>query len=107
VLDSQTGKVLATPAIGKRPDGAEFDATAGLAMAPSGDGTLTVIGPTIKDQFGVVQTLPTQRGSRTLALDPKTRLVYLPAAEFEEAKAGDRPKMKPGTFKILVLGPAK
>lgn len=107
VLDSQTGKVVATPAIGKRPDGAEFDVTAGLAMAPSGEGTLTVIGPTLKDQFGVVQTLKTQRGARTLVLDPKTRLVYLPTADYEAAKEGERPKMKPGTFKVLVVGPAK
>ena len=35
--------------------------------------------------------------------DPTTHTIYLPTAEFEEAKAGARPRAKPGTFMIAVV----
>jgi len=116
IVDSTSGKVVATPKIGKRPDGAEFDPGQRFAFSSNGEGTLTVIGPTktpsgaAGTEYEVVQTLTTQRGARTMALDRKTVLIYLPCAEYEEAKAGERPKMKAGTFKIIVVGatgPAK
>jgi hypothetical protein len=62
------------------------------------------------DKLTVVQTLETQRGSRTMALDPTTHKIYLAAAKFEapaEPPPGgqrQRPKMIPDTFKILVFG---
>jgi DNA-binding beta-propeller fold protein YncE len=107
VIDAETGKVLANPAIGKGTDGAGFD-PAGYALSTNGDGTMTVVS-TKDDKFGVVQTLPTAARARTCAVDPKSHLIYLPTAEFEPApptKQGERPArptMKPGTFKILVV----
>lgn len=112
VLDCENGKVLATPAIGKGVDGAAFDPCdgAGFALSSNGDGTMTVVS-TKDDKFEVVQNLATAARARTIAVDPKTRRIYLPTAEFEPAKeAGKdgrpaRPTMKPGTFKVLVVAP--
>jgi DNA-binding beta-propeller fold protein YncE len=114
VLDAETGKVLATLKIGKGVDGADFDAVGGYALTSNGDGTLSVIGAK-GDSFEVVQTLATATRARTLVIDPKTRRVYLPTAEFEAPKEAPkdapkdaprvRPTMKPGTFKILVVSP--
>jgi YVTN family beta-propeller protein len=109
VVDAQTGKVLATPPIGKGTDGAGFD-PAGYALSSNGDGTLTVVS-TKDDKFEVTQTLLTAARARTCAVDPKSRRIYLPTAEFEPAppaKEGARPArptMKPGTFKIVVVVP--
>jgi DNA-binding beta-propeller fold protein YncE len=105
ILDSQSGKILGSPPIGKGVDGAEFDA-AGFALASNGEGTLTVV-ETTDDKFDVAQTLSTAPRARTLAFDPKTRRIYLPTAEFEAPKEGatGRPPMKPGTFRIVVVGP--
>lgn len=38
-------------------------------------------------------------------MDPTTQRIYLPTAEFEEPGPGAaaRPKMKPGTFMIVVV----
>jgi DNA-binding beta-propeller fold protein YncE len=110
VIDAANGKVLASPAIGKGVDGAAFDAAGGFALASNGDGTMSVIS-TKDDKFEVAQTLTTAPRARTVAIDPKTRRIYLPTAEFEPAKeAGKdgkpaRPTMKPGTFKIVVVTP--
>ncbi len=104
VIDTESGKVLATPAIGKSPDGAAFDA-AGFAVSSNGEGTITVVSSGVDKPFEVVQTLKTAPRARTIALDPKSRRMYLPTAEFEAAKEGERPAMKPGTFKVVVVGP--
>jgi hypothetical protein len=57
------------------------------------------------DKLTVVQTLETQRGSRTMTLDPKTHNIYLAAAKFEAPTEGQRRgRMVPGSFKILVYG---
>ena len=109
VLDATSGKVVATIPIGKGPDGAEFDAATGLAFSPNGEGTLTVIHEDSADRFSVVGTVPTQRGARTMALDPKSHRLYLAAASYGEPPAPTeehphpRAPMLPGSFVILVL----
>src|SRR5579875_2736646 len=60
VVDADTGKVVATPAIGEGPDAAAFDPGRKLAFSSNGEsGTLTVVKESGKDQYSVVQTLKT------------------------------------------------
>ncbi len=103
MVDADTGKVIATPAIGEGVDANAFDADQQLAFSSNGDGTLTVVHEDSPDKFTVVENAATQRSARTMALDTTNHDVYLVAAEFEEAppaKEGERPRrtMKPGTF---------
>ena len=105
VLDSQDGHLVASLPAGKGIDGAAFDAGTQLAFTSNGgDGTVTVVHEDTPDKFTVVQTLITETGARTMAVDPVSHKIYLPSAKFEARKPGDtkRPKMVPGTFKVLV-----
>ena len=103
VVDCESGKTLATVPIGKGVDACGFDPGRGEAFASCGDGTLTVIKET-DGKFEVEQTVKTRQGARTMALDPTTHKVFLPAAEFEAAAAGQRrPPMKPDSFMIVVV----
>jgi len=109
VVNADTGKVVATPAIGQGVDANAFDPETKLAFASNGDGTLTVVHEDSPDTFSVVENAATQRSARTMALDTTNHDVYLVAAEIEEAppaKEGERPRrsMKPGTFTLLVVG---
>ena len=110
VLDTENGHVVATPTIGSRVDGAAFDDGSDLAFSSNGDGTLTIVHEDAPDKFSIVANVETQRGARTIALDPKTHRVYLPTASYGEAPAATpenprpRPPMVPGSFTILVLG---
>jgi len=109
VLDTDAGRVIATIPIGAGVDGNGFDPATGLAFSSNGEGTLTVAQESA-GTYTVAETVPTQRGARTMALDPATHTVYLPTAEFSPAPepTKENPKPRPipikGTFAILVVG---
>jgi YVTN family beta-propeller protein len=112
MLDTDSGKVVATVPIGAGTDGCAFDDGTQLAFAPCGDGTTTIAKEKTPQELAVVQTLKTERGARTIALDPKTHRIYLPTAQFHPAPSplpGEtpaRPTIVPNTLKLLVYGPA-
>jgi YVTN family beta-propeller protein len=112
ILDTQTGRSIATLPIGRGVDGAEFDAESQNVFSSNGEGTLTVVHESDPDHFTVIQTLATAKGARTLALDPGTHRLYLPTASFGPAPAAaqgtrPRPPILPGTFVVLVVAPAR
>ncbi len=104
VVNADTGKVVASPAICDGPDAAGFDPATGYAFASCGDGNLTVIHEDSPDKYSVVENVPTKRSARTMGLDLKTHNIFLPSAEFDAPAAGERRgKMKPGSFGIVVV----
>ena len=110
VLNADTGKVVADLAIGKGTDAAGFNPKTKLAFSSNGEGNLTIIHEDSADKFSIVESIPTQRGARTMALDTKTGRIYLPTAEFGETPAptqerpNPRPSIVPNSFVILVFG---
>ncbi|MGB8370388.1 MAG: YncE family protein [Limisphaerales bacterium] len=108
MMDSTSGKIIASVPIGQGVDANAFDPGTGFAFASCGDGTTTIAHEDTPDKLTVVQTLETQRGSRTMMIDPKTHKIYLAAAKFEAPAEGQRRgKMVPDSFKILVYGMGK
>jgi DNA-binding beta-propeller fold protein YncE len=107
VLNAKDGKIAASVPIGEGPDAAAFDPGRKLAFSSNGrSGNLTVVKEESPNKFTVAETLETQRGARTMALDPQTGIVYLVTAEFEPStQPGQRPTIKPGTFTVLVVAP--
>lgn len=107
VVDATSGRVLATPTIGEGPDAAGYDPVHKLAFSSNGEGTLTVV-DAAKDTYPVIQTLTTQKGARTMSIDPSAGRVYLVTANFAprpaNAAAHSRPAILPGTFTVLVAG---
>jgi DNA-binding beta-propeller fold protein YncE len=105
ILDAETGKVLATPAIGKGTDACAFDPGTGLAFSSNRDGTLTVVQEKPADHYEVQANVRTLVGARTMALDPRTHNIYLATAGFKAAAPGERrPGIEPNSFVILVVG---
>lgn len=110
VVDSDTGKVVATPASGEDPDGLVFEPATGRIFVSNVDGTLTVIQEETPDKFTVLQNVTTQRGCRTVTLDEKTGRVITCAPKYgptpARVKGGPKPKapVLPGTFEAIVVG---
>jgi YVTN family beta-propeller protein len=109
VVDSKTGKVLATAEIGTGPDAAGWDAAHKLSFASCGEGVLSVIDAGAAG-YPSIETLATQRGARTMAYDAAADRIYLITAEFgprPEPTAENprpRPALIPGSFVVLVVG---
>jgi len=80
MMDSTTGKVVATVPIGAGVDANAFDPATQLAFSSNGEeGTTTIAQETASNKLTVVQTLKTVVGARTMTLDPVTHDIYLPA----------------------------
>jgi sugar lactone lactonase YvrE len=110
VVDADTGKVIATPAIGEGVDANGFDPGTGLAFASCGEGLLTVVKEESPTKFTVLENVSTQQGARTMALDEKTHNVFVVTAKFgpPPAPTADNPHPRrtilPDTFVVLVYG---
>jgi YVTN family beta-propeller protein len=113
IVDADSGRVVGTVPVGDGVDGAAFDPTSGLAFTPNGEGSLTVVREESPERFRVVETVETQKGGRTMALDATSHRIYIPTAELgpPPAPTADRPHPRPtiipGTFTILVLEPKR
>jgi hypothetical protein len=109
MVDAKDGRVLGTVPIGARVDANAFDPGTNLAFSSNGDGTLTVV-DVAGSEFRVVETVQTEVGARTMALDPRTHNIFLVTAQFgptppaTEANPRPRPPTIPGTFTLLVFG---
>lgn len=110
VVDADSGKVLATPAIGEGVDATAYDDDTRLAFASCGEGVLTVVQEESPEKFTVVENVKTEPGARTMALDTKTHNVFTVTAKFgpPPAPSADNPHPRrailPDTFEVLVLG---
>jgi DNA-binding beta-propeller fold protein YncE len=111
VTDSNDGHAVARIAIGEHPDGAGFNPVRRLVLSSNGEGSLTVAHEDTPDSYTVVQTLPTQRGARTMTLDARSGRIYLVTADYGPTPAATaeqprpRPPVLPGTFRVLVVEP--
>jgi len=108
ITDALTGKQVARVPIGDGPDAAAYDAKRRLVFSSNGDGSLTVVRQLSADRYEVEATVPTQRGARTMALDPASGKVYLVTAEFGPAPSPTpehpHPSAAPGKAELLSVG---
>jgi DNA-binding beta-propeller fold protein YncE len=104
VVDADSGMVIANLPISVHPDGALYDPETKLAFSSNMDATLTVVRQEGKDKYSGLETVLTEPGARTMAMDMKTHTLYLSSAKFGPKPEGSRfPSVVPETFKVLML----
>jgi hypothetical protein len=109
MVDSASGKVVATVPIGQGVDANSFDPGTGFAFASTGDGVITVAHEDSPDKLTVVDSIPTQRGARTMTVDTGNHTVYTVTADYASTPAPTadnprpRPAMVPDTFTLLIF----
>jgi DNA-binding beta-propeller fold protein YncE len=110
VMNADTGKVVASPAIGGDPDGNGFDPGTGLIFAACREGLVSVIHQDSADKYTPMGNITTQFGTRTMTVDPKTHHVFTVTADFKPAPPATpdnprpRPQQIPDSFVVLELG---
>jgi hypothetical protein len=111
ILDADSGRIVATLPIGAGSDGAAFDPMRKLAYSSNGEGTLSVIQEIDAEHFAALDPVPTVISARTIAIDPRTGRIFLPAADVANvappATPGGRSHLTfmPGSLKLLVYAP--
>jgi DNA-binding beta-propeller fold protein YncE len=92
-------KIITTIPIGEHPDAVVFDPTTRIIYSSNGEGNVSIIQQVSATEYKLLQNLTTQKGCRTMAIDKRTKKIYLPAAQFETGKR----RMIPNTFEVLVF----
>ena len=112
VVNADTGKVVTTLDIGAGVDAVEFDALVGGIFTSNGvDGTLTLARQESPEKFRGVDTVPTQKGGRTMAFDSWTRHIFIVAAKYgpPPAATAEQPNPRPpilaGSVSLIELAP--
>jgi YVTN family beta-propeller protein len=109
VVDAENGKVIKTLPIGDGCDGVAFDAKKKLIFSSNGEGTITVVKEQNANTFSVLETVKTQKGARTIALNKTKGDLYLTTADFgakpkpTTENPNPRASIIPGSSVVLVV----
>jgi len=111
VMNADTGKIIGQPfPIGDRVDTNVYDQETGQIFASTREGTVHVLHEDTPDKFSLIETVKTEFGAKTMALDPKTHNIYVDTSDFDPPLAATsqqpdpQPRAKPGTFRLLIYG---
>ena len=110
ILDSHDGRMISSVPIGPGPDDSAYDPETRLIYTSHSDGTVSIIQQESSDAYSVLETLRTAPGARNMALDLKTKKIFLPLFDrgpppWPTAESPNpRGSVIPGTFRVLVFG---
>jgi DNA-binding beta-propeller fold protein YncE len=116
MMDARTGKVIASAPIVPGTDATWFDpGTKMVFSSGTGNGGAITAMKVDGDKLTVVQTIPTVRGARTMALDPATHNLYVVGQKYAPVdpnapapaagqKGGRGTPAIPDSFHVLVFG---
>ena len=107
VMDAVSGKVIRDLPIGKGVDFAGFDPQAKLIFFSCSEGVLNIFREKAADEYEDAGAVKTQPSARTMAFDPKTKKIFLSAAEYIETPAttpnGRPQRHQASSFVVLVV----
>lgn len=81
VVDSNTGKVVASFPIGDKADASVFDVSSKIAFTSTGDGHIYGFHQVSADSYTPLPVINTASGSKTMTMDQKTRNLLVPVRE--------------------------
>lgn len=110
IMDADNGKVVQSFPISAGVDANVFEPETGMLFVSTREGKIHIYHEDTPDKFSEVETVNTEYGAKTMAVDPKTHNLFLTTADFGQppAPTKERPNPQrppiPGTFRVLVYG---
>jgi YVTN family beta-propeller protein len=110
ILDVDNGKVIQSFPISAGADASVYEPETGLVFVSTREGHIHIFHEDTPDKYSEVETVKTEFGAKTMALDSKTHHLYLTTADFgpPPAPTAERPHPNPvpipGTFHLLIYG---
>jgi DNA-binding beta-propeller fold protein YncE len=105
MMDADSGKVFQSFPISDGVDSNVFDPDSSMVFASSRAGKIHVFHEDSADKLSLVDTIETEYGAKTMAIDPKTHNLFLSTSDFGPAAGpkGRRPAIS-GTAHLLIYG---
>jgi len=105
MMDADSGKVLQSFSVSDGADTNVFDPASGMLFTSTRAGKMHVFHEDSADKLIQVQTIDTEYGAKTMAMDPKTHNLFLSTSDFGPAAGpkGRRPAIS-GTAHLLIYG---
>ena len=109
VVDTRSGKLVTELAIGRGNDAVAFDSTRRRVFSSNGrDGTVSVYQQATPDKYTPLEDIKTAVSGRTMDVDPVSGRLFVPVADQDPSSTpGQRPKMIPGSARVLMFDPVK
>lgn len=110
IMNADSGKVIQSFPISAGVDANVYEPETGLLFVSTREGVVHIFHEDTPDKFSEVETVKTEYGAKTMALDSKTHNLYLTTADFgpPPAPTPERPHPNPapipGTFHLLIYG---
>jgi uncharacterized protein YjiK len=110
MMDANNGKVVQSFPISAGVDAAAFEPDTGLLFVSTREGMVHIFHEDSADKLSEVQTLKTEYGAKTMAIDPKTHNIFVSTSDFDppaaptEKQPHPLPRAKQGNFRVLVYG---
>jgi DNA-binding beta-propeller fold protein YncE len=110
MMDANNGRVIQSFPISAGVDAAVFETETGLLFVSTREGMVHIFHEDSPDKLSEVQTLKTEYGAKTMAIDPKTHNIFLSTSDFDppapptEKQPRPNPRAKQGNFRVLVYG---
>lgn len=103
-LDANSGRIAANVPIGAGVDTTVFDPDWNLIYTSTGEGAIYVFHEDTPEHLSLMETIPTKPGSRTMGFEPRSRKLFVPAAEYDIISTSPRVRrrMIPGSFHVLI-----
>ena len=106
VLNTDTGAVVTTLPIGRGSDSAGWDPVRKRVFSSNGDGTISVIQQKTPDSYVALSPIPTLKGARTMAVDHVSGRLFVAGGDQDpNSPAGTRPRLIPGSLRLMVFEP--
>jgi len=110
MMDADNGKVIQSFPISAGVDTNIFDPETGMLFVSTREGMIHIFHEDSPDKLSQVETVKTEYGAKTMALDPNNHNLYLVTSDFDppaaptEKQPHPLPRAKPGNFRLLIYG---
>jgi YVTN family beta-propeller protein len=110
VMDADTGKVIQSFPISAGAHDNVYEPETRMLFVSTQAGKIHIFHEDSPDKLSEVETVTTEYGAKTMALDPKTHNLYLTTSDFGPPPAptpehpNPDPAAIPGTFRLLIYG---
>jgi hypothetical protein len=110
MMDADKGNVIQSSPISAGVDAIQFEPSTGMIFVSTREGFIHIFHEDSPDKVSEVETVKTEYGAKTMALDPKTHNLYLSTSDFDppaapsEKQPNPLPRANANNFRVLVYG---